>query len=280
MTISTSLQAVLKALVQLHQKVVRQPKSTDPTPPEIATDRRLFPWFQDCIGAVDGTHIHAFVPAQKAGPWRNRKGFHSQNVLAACSFDLRFTFVYPGWEGSAHDSTVFKDALAKGLWRPPQRRYYLADAGYTTSLHLLIPYSKTRSHLREQASAASQRPQTKEELFNLRHAQLRNAIERIFGVLKKKFAILATPPAYSIEVQVDLALALTALFNFITNAERDFDSDFADLAQVDSNNTDATITLPTFDERTSSARIQMIEYRDQLACSMWEDYQQHTSAQL
>lgn len=35
----------------------------------------------------------------------------------------------------------------------------------------------------------SYRPQNKEELFNLRHAQLRNAIERILGVVKCRFPI-------------------------------------------------------------------------------------------
>lgn len=32
----------------------------------------------------------------------------------------------------------------------------------------------------------SDRPETKEELFNLRHASARNAIERGFGVMKKR----------------------------------------------------------------------------------------------
>ena len=37
---------------------------------------------------------------------------------------------------------------------------------------------------------------TKEELFNLRHAQLRSVIERVFGVLKKRFQILQVAPQY------------------------------------------------------------------------------------
>jgi hypothetical protein len=43
---------------------------------------------------------------------------------------------------------------------------------------------------------------------------LRNAIERIFGVLKRKFKILKTAPEFSIDVQEDLVLALTGLHNF------------------------------------------------------------------
>ena len=33
-------------------------------------------------------------------------------MLAAISFDLKFTYVLVGWEGSAHDSRVLNDAFA------------------------------------------------------------------------------------------------------------------------------------------------------------------------
>jgi len=32
-------------------------------------------------------------------------------VLVAVSFDLKFTYVLAGWEGSAHDATILADAL-------------------------------------------------------------------------------------------------------------------------------------------------------------------------
>jgi hypothetical protein len=39
-------------------------------------------------------------------------------------------------------------------------------------------------------------------------------IERIFGVIKRKYKILNTPPEYSIDTQSDLILGLAALHNF------------------------------------------------------------------
>lgn len=140
---------ILRALVQLYHEVVSQLKGHEPTPTEIVENLKLYPYFKDCVGAVNGTYIYIYVPAVEAAPWRNRKGFYSQNIFAACSFDLRFTFIYPRWEGSAHDSTVVGDTLFKGHWLPPKGKYYLVNAGYTTSEHLLIPYNKTRYHLRE-----------------------------------------------------------------------------------------------------------------------------------
>jgi hypothetical protein len=160
---------VLNALVILHFQTIRQPASTDPVPDEIQQNTKFWPYFKDCIGAIDGTHIHAYIPTAEQATWRNRKGFISQNVFAACSFDLRFTFIHAGWQGSAHDALVLKGAIAKQRFKPPTHRYYVADAGFYNCDFMLIPYAKTRYHLREYAKAQL-RPEIKEELFNLRHA--------------------------------------------------------------------------------------------------------------
>jgi hypothetical protein len=42
-------------------------------------------------------------------------------VLAAVDFDLKFTYVLSGWEGSAHDAQILVDALERddGLRVPP-----------------------------------------------------------------------------------------------------------------------------------------------------------------
>jgi hypothetical protein len=43
--------------------------------------------------------------------FRSRKSHPTQNVMAAVDFDLRFTFVMAGWEGTAHDALILRDAL-------------------------------------------------------------------------------------------------------------------------------------------------------------------------
>jgi len=64
---------------------------------------------------------------------------------------------------------------------------------------LITPYRGVRYHLKE--FSARNPPLNYKELFNLRHASLRNAIERTFGVLKKRFDILSnsTEPAYGVK---------------------------------------------------------------------------------
>jgi hypothetical protein len=62
-------------------------------------------------------------------------------------------------------------------------------------------------------------PKNAKELFNLQHASLQNVVERIFGVIKRKFKILGAYVEYSIDTQVHLVLALTRLYNFICMIE-------------------------------------------------------------
>ena len=59
------------------------------------------------------------------------------------------------------------------------------------------------------------RPCNHKELFNLRHAMLRNVVERIFGVVKRRFRILLLPPEYSMEIQARIPPALCLVHNVI-----------------------------------------------------------------
>ncbi|KAH1114911.1 hypothetical protein J1N35_008289 [Gossypium stocksii] len=70
-----------------------------------------FPNKYDCISAIDGTHIAAILPPNKQIPYIGRKGIPTQNVRAVCDFNMCFTFVMAGWEGSAHDTRIFLDAI-------------------------------------------------------------------------------------------------------------------------------------------------------------------------
>ncbi|KAL7258970.1 hypothetical protein ACSBR1_004968 [Camellia fascicularis] len=72
-------------------------------PPEIRYDRRYWPWFKDCVRAIDGTHIAAVAREVDQMPYRGRKVNTTQNVMAACSFDMEFTFEYTGWEESSEE---------------------------------------------------------------------------------------------------------------------------------------------------------------------------------
>jgi len=100
----------------------------------------------------------------------------------------------------------------------PDHKYFLADAGYGLQHGLMTPFRGVQYHLKEQASGAL-RPGTAKELYNLRHASLRNVIERLFGCMKKKFTILKSAPEIELAKQVKLIYALCCLWNYMRKYE-------------------------------------------------------------
>ena len=73
--------------------------------------------------------MRASVPKHMEASFHGRKSYATQNVMAAVDFNLRFTFVLVGWEGTAHDALVLRDALEKenGL-RVPGGKYNLCSS--------------------------------------------------------------------------------------------------------------------------------------------------------
>ncbi|XP_062203769.1 uncharacterized protein LOC133905965 [Phragmites australis] len=214
-TIHRKITEVFNIIPALTQIFVKLPSSTR-THTKIATDPRFMPSFQNCIGAIDGTHIPITIAEDKAPPYRNRKGTLSQNVMLACDFDLNFTFISCGWEGFASDAGVLRSALSKGF-HVPEGKFYLVDGGYANTPSFIAPYRGVRYHLSEfrrrrssQSGYANYR-----ELFNHRHVILRNHIERAIGVLKKQFPILKVGTFYPIESQIKIPAAAVAFHNII-----------------------------------------------------------------
>ncbi|KAL6838378.1 hypothetical protein ACP4OV_031784 [Aristida adscensionis] len=109
-TCSRKFDKVLRSVNRLGADIIR------PRDPEFRTVHkrlkapRFSPFFDNCIGAIDGTHIGVVVPTNQVVQHTGRHGYTTQNVLAICDFDMMFTFIVAGWPGSVHDMRVFSDA--------------------------------------------------------------------------------------------------------------------------------------------------------------------------
>ncbi|XP_025611997.1 uncharacterized protein [Arachis hypogaea] len=108
-----------------------------------------------CLEALDGTYIEVIVPEYEKARYRTRKGKICTNVLGVCNREMGFVCVLSGWEGSASDSRVLRDAITRrNSLKIPHGNYYLVDAGYTNGPGFLAPYRGTRYHVREWAQGA------------------------------------------------------------------------------------------------------------------------------
>ena len=116
-------------------------------------------------------------------------------------------------------------------------------------------------------------PQNPQELFNLRHSSLRNAIEKIFGVLKNRFKLLTRQLEHPFSIQVQLVNAICCLHNIIRQVGGDdiLDEDWLAKERLGTNvlnNDDNVSTRATTSREVAAAKVK----RDEIAIKMWRNY--------
>ncbi|KAL8466355.1 hypothetical protein ACS0TY_035454 [Phlomoides rotata] len=247
-TVSKYFHSVLQCVCKLHSLFLVEPEPI----PDDSTDPR---WqdFKGCLGALDGTYIDVHVPTLDQARYRNRKGHLSVNVLGVCDTDMKFIYVLTGWEGSAADSRVLRNAVTRnsGLKVPKGVRYHLSEW-------------------------SSRRPQTPQEYFNMKHTRARNIIERTFGLLKMRWGILRSPSWYPIQTHNQIIMACCLIHNYI---RKEMAVDPIEQHLDDWLNRQATgegqVNLDVIDSLDSSPEWNI--WRDTLAQNMFIDWRNRTS---
>lgn len=195
-------------------------------------------------GAIDGTHISAWVPAKKHNAFKRKKSIVCQNVTCACDFDMMFTFVYTGWELLLDQKMNFLPPwMVRFLLFTPLThiisniyvlftptntypefvylfawQFYLVDYGFPYTNGYLPPYRRERFHLQDFWAGGD--PRGFKELFNHRHSSLQMVIESCFGVLKNWFHVLRGMLRYKVCRQPFIVNTCCTLHNFICLADR------------------------------------------------------------
>jgi hypothetical protein len=270
-TVHRYVKSSAKSFCKAYDFFVKQP-GTGRVHSKIRNDKRFWPYFRHCIGAIDGSHVPVRVREDMTA-YRNRKKQLSMNIFLACDFDMMFVFCLSGWEGSAHDARVYEDVQHKGFV-VPAGKYYLGDAGYPLSATCLVPYRGVRYHLREYSGTGNE-PRNAQELFNLRHSQLRNVIERTIGVWKGRFRLLRNCATLSPRMVSLIVYATVALHNFIRSRCSSIEL-FQDV-DVDPNDADDEGDDAAMAAAAANAPVppDVIAWRDSIAQAMWVDYVAH-----
>ncbi|XP_042974179.1 uncharacterized protein LOC122305681 [Carya illinoinensis] len=180
-TVNRHVYAIMRALCRLACHVIK-PNQTTGVMPYIEGNPRYYPWFERL----------------------------AQNVLCVCDFNMKFTFVYAGWEGTAHDARIFIDAL-----RRPENNFPWPqdDSTFPCTEGYMPLYPRVRYHRSERHG--NRTFQGYKDLFNYRHSSIQNVIERTFGVLKRRFRLLKNMPEYRPTRQRYIIIACCAIHNFI-----------------------------------------------------------------
>ena len=176
---------------------------------------------------------------------------------------MLFHYILSGWEGSAHNIKILQDTINNREFTIPKSKYYLADAEYSNYNFLLISYVRVRYHLKKQKNT-DLKPENKKELFNLRHSQLRNIVERIFNILKRRFLSINSGAEFDISTQIQTQFDLTALHNFIVLHRQTNDENIY-IAEAPSSNK-AGDTEPL--KNTFSTNTRINKFRDDIAAAI------------
>ena len=152
-------------------------------------------------------------------------------------------------------------------------KIFLVDCGFPNRRQFLAPFRGVRYHLQDFLGQGRD-PETSNELFNHRHASLRNTIERIFGIFKSRFTIFKIAPPFPYDTQAELVLACARLHNFLRKECR---SDEFPEEQNNEGSSSSPIPVneednfePVF-ETQEEQREHANQWRDAIAANMWND---------
>lgn len=198
-----------------------------PTPAEyakISNEFRQKRGFPGVIGALDGTHVRIMNPGgEDSELFRNRKGWFSINVQMLCDDKLVIRDVVASHKGSTHDSRIFNECVLKDkLEILPRPFHVLGDRGYGCQRYLMTPLVNPRT-----------RP---ERQYNFAQSSTRMAIERTFGIMKRRFPCLTKGMNFKPDKCCTVIVACVVLYNFARlrndNGEME-DNDVEDQNQFD-----------------------------------------------
>ena len=171
---------------------------------------------------IDGTHI-PIIKIPSSTPKQcfvNRKGGKSINCQVVINAALKVVAFECGYPGSTNDSQMLNSSgflsTLKDIHAIYNGRYAcLADNGYPTREYMMTPYT---------AAEILSNPDTENDKvqFNAIFSSVRQAIERVFGILQPKWYLLAIGCEYKIEDYLQFVQTIMMLHNFMIDNESSY----------------------------------------------------------
>ncbi|XP_045499379.1 putative nuclease HARBI1 [Colias croceus] len=254
-TCSRIIKRVSAAIVTLRPEFVNFPNTSEEQE-NVKMEFYNISRFPNVLGCIDCTHVKIQSPGgDDAELFRNRKGYMSINVQTIASANLLIRDVVARWPGSTHDSAIYQNSHT---FRKFERgdftdSYLLGDSGYPLKNHLLTPYLN---------------PMTRgQQKYNEAHIKTRNVVERQYGVLKRRFPVLAVGIRLELKNAINVIIACCVLHNIcILRKEREpvNENNVPNIEELISNGQIGNITNITSQNTYGYRRLQITNYFENL----------------
>ncbi|KAI5716463.1 hypothetical protein M8J76_006807 [Diaphorina citri] len=177
-TACKTVATVAKAIAELRPQYIRMPDGEE----ALSVKNKFYDIgkFPRVVGVIDCTHVRIQSPGgDEPEVYRNRKMYFSINVQVVGGPDLQIYDIVTRWGGSTHDQTIFNASRICHRFENGEfdGGFLLGDSGYECRAYMMVPVN-ARTHA--------------EGLYNESLIRTRNTVERLFGVLKRRFPILAS----------------------------------------------------------------------------------------
>lgn len=239
--------------------------------------------FPGMLGSLDCMHWKwKNCPTAWAGQYAGRSGKPSIILEAVADYDLWIWHAYFGMPGTnndinvLHSSRLFND-LAVGIAPPAhyyiqgkqyEMGYYLADGIYPKWATLVQTISNPRG--------------PKKKLFAQKQESCRKDVERAFGVLQSRWAIIQGPSRFwQKNILHDIMSACIIMHNMIIEDERDLNAPITEYQETPPPPVERASDADKYNqflERYAQIRSRdaHFELRDALIEHIWEQYSNST----
>ncbi|KAJ8915334.1 hypothetical protein NQ315_008219 [Exocentrus adspersus] len=158
----------------------------------------------------DINNVLSELPLRQHDSYIDRYHRHSVNLMAICTYDKVFTYVFVGYPGAAHDSRVFSNSrfvrnverFGKLKYFPEDDWHIIGDAAFPLRTWLITPYSRNIN------LTACQR------YHNRKLSSDRVRIENTFSCLKLRWRRLNYIDTSSISKAIEIITSSCVLHNF------------------------------------------------------------------
>ncbi|ENN70196.1 hypothetical protein HUJ04_002928 [Dendroctonus ponderosae] len=196
-TVSRVITKVTRSIYEQSRNYIKFPENLNTVQTQFQTIRN----FPNVIGCIGCAQIPIMSPGgPNAELFRNGKRSFSLNVQIVAGPDLEIYDIVATNPGSYRNDHVFNRSAVKTRFEKKQLPgYLLGDSGYPSLTYLLTPFRD---------------PCTNEEKrYNEAHAQIRNIVDRTFGVLRHRFSCLRRLLRHKHETICCIIVACAVLHN-------------------------------------------------------------------